>query len=208
MMIQIPYHHDLSLSKLETKMIDRRKGWKTAVLEVSLDIRDLATLVRYLSEQGIPIPSKNSIIRSVVNIFLNTLEKHSTIPQFSSSEEAYQYLSRMGIEGVHKRGGIREYTKAIELEGVPLAASQPASQSAPQTGSQTAKQSVEGKKPTDLSELRDIKREDILQVLQRMPEHYPIPQPSDPAQLEKWESARLEYISKRQTFLQLLEKGE
>tara|TARA_R100000808_G_C2149869_1_gene158415 strand:+ start:904 stop:1302 length:399 start_codon:yes stop_codon:yes gene_type:complete len=93
---------------------------KTCVIEGRVDIRDLATIARYLQLVGNLPPSKSALISEVVGAFADVLVMNKLIDQTTDTIKGVQELERLGFSmGGESRSGQRNrrtYLKQIQKE--------------------------------------------------------------------------------------------
>ena len=77
---------------------------KTAVYNVRLDIRAIATLHKYYTQKGIEFKSVSSLTRRVIETQANLLTSELGAQTFGSVEAAVSYLESCGLMGALKRG--------------------------------------------------------------------------------------------------------
>ena len=95
---------------------------KTAVYNVRVDLRDIATLHKYYSNT-IDIPSVSTLTRTALQFLATVLVEKRGALSFETTSEAAEYLNAQGLMGpLRRRGGnplLKQMQKeSLELEGI------------------------------------------------------------------------------------------
>ena len=107
-----------------------KEGDKTAVVEARVDMRDLATCVKYLIDNGVRLNSRSDAIWRVFRTMAETIEKQGDFV-FDRTETALEFLTtlqmgswnRMGRTG-KPMGGVK-LTQAVMSERVTTTDTEP-----------------------------------------------------------------------------------
>jgi len=100
--------------------MNERKKPKTLVVEGRVDMRDLASIAKYLDTQNNLPRTKSGLVSQIVSDFAELLISNKLIARTTSTMDALRDLEQLGFEmGGPSRNGQRNrrsYLKQIQLE--------------------------------------------------------------------------------------------
>lgn len=70
---------------------------KTCVLEARVDIRTLATLLKYFLTKGVRPTNRAQLVRVSLEAYSGLMEKINAVTPFEETEEAMRFLSQQGF---------------------------------------------------------------------------------------------------------------
>ena len=76
----------------------------TLTLELRCEIKDLATIARFLMGQGVILASRGGLAREAIHLLSNILVAQSKVPPVENTVEAIEILNNLNI-GVLNRAG-------------------------------------------------------------------------------------------------------
>ena len=93
---------------------------KTAVFQVRVDIRDIATLHQHYSGKGVEIKSVSTLTRRVIEFMASTIVEQLNAAVFETTSEAVQHLEAYGLMRPLKTKSSRALRSGMQEESLTL----------------------------------------------------------------------------------------
>lgn len=92
---------------------------RTAVMTARVDIRALATVVRFMMERGLVCRTKSEAVRYAIVVFAWMLHNGGKVEHFRKTDEALNYLNNLGLKfGEVGRRGNRSLSEQLQKEAL------------------------------------------------------------------------------------------
>jgi hypothetical protein len=94
---------------------------RTAVMEARLDIRTVATILRYFNSKGIFPHTRSLLLRLIAEGYADALVRNNLSEYFTSTADALNYLKAQGLPvGEVGKRGTYNLVKQLEQEDITL----------------------------------------------------------------------------------------
>lgn len=90
---------------------------KTGIVEARFDLRRAAAIAKYYAENKCPARTKSELVSHIIDDFYEVLLANNKVQEITSTEQAIELLSELGLMGFSSQGrGRRALAAQLKLE--------------------------------------------------------------------------------------------